>query len=49
MLQRNLIYTAITRAKTNVIIISKDGSFEKSIVQNAVIKRNTSLCEKILK
>ena len=49
MLQRNLIYTAITRAKTNVIIISKDGSFEKSIVQNTVIKRNTSLCEKILK
>ncbi len=47
MLQRNLLYTAVTRAKERIIIISKSDAFERSIRQNNIIKRNTSLCQRI--
>ena len=47
MLQRNLLYTAVTRAKERIIIISKSDAFERSIRQNTIIKRNTTLCERI--
>ncbi len=48
MLQRNLLYTAITRAKSSVIILSKNGSFNTAIAKNYIIKRNTTLAEKII-
>ena len=48
MLQRNLLYTAITRAKKRVIILSKNNSFNTAIRQNSIVKRNTALAEKIV-
>lgn len=47
MLQRNLIYTAITRAKSKVAIISEDGALCKAIENCDCSKRNTRLCERL--
>ena len=47
MLQRNLLYTAITRAKKNVIILSKKGSFEKAVKNNEILERNSLLYSRI--
>jgi exodeoxyribonuclease V alpha subunit len=47
MLQRNLLYTAITRAKKKVIIIGHGSALEKAISNASVQKRNTNLGERI--
>ncbi len=47
MLQRNLLYTAVTRAKERIIVIAKSDAFERSIRQNNIIKRNTTLCKRL--
>jgi exodeoxyribonuclease V alpha subunit len=47
MLQRNLIYTAITRAKEKVIIVGQRDAFFKAIHKADVAKRNTRLAELI--
>jgi exodeoxyribonuclease V alpha subunit len=47
MLQRNLLYTAITRAKKKVIIIGHGSAIEKAINNASVHKRNTNLGERI--
>lgn len=47
MLQRNLLYTAITRAKTKVIIIGHGSALEKAIDNSSVQRRNTNLGERI--
>lgn len=49
MLQRNLLYTAITRAKKKVIIIGHGAAIEKAINNSTVFKRNTILGERIKK
>lgn len=49
MLQRNLLYTAITRAKKKVIIIGHGSALEKAINNASVQKRNTNLGERIKK
>ena len=47
LLQRNLLYTAITRAKKKVIVIGHGSAVERSINNTSVIKRNTKLGERI--
>lgn len=47
MLQRNLLYTAITRAKEKVIILGHGSALEKAINNASVTKRNTRLAERI--
>ena len=47
MLQRNLIYTAITRAKGHVWILSAPGAFHTAVRNNRSVKRFTLLAESI--
>lgn len=47
MLQRNLIYTAITRAKTNVILVGSKKALFTAINNNKGSARNTALSERI--
>ena len=47
MLQRNLMYTAITRAKRICAIVGTRSAIEKSVRNNREISRNTSLAERI--
>ena len=48
ILQRNLIYTAVTRAKKYVAIISEQGALQTAINKNHSIQRKTNLKHKIL-
>lgn len=43
MLQRNLVYTAITRAKDRVFLISPTYCIQQCVQDNRVLKRNTHL------
>lgn len=47
MLKRNLIYTAITRAKKKVILIGEKRALMAGIHKNDSSKRNTLLSERI--
>ena len=47
MLQKKLIYTAITRAKKNVIIIAQNDSLTQSILIDEFSKRRTSLKDRL--
>lgn len=47
LLKRNLLYTAITRAKTNVIVVTCNNSMETAIEQNDADHRYSGLSEKI--
>lgn len=47
MLQRNLLYTAITRAKKKIIILTKRNSFFRAIEKNDTIIRNTTLEQRL--
>lgn len=47
MLKRNLIYTGITRAKKNVILVGHQKAIEQSINTNLISKRNTQLGKRI--
>lgn len=47
MLKRNLLYTAVTRAKNKVIIVQQQGSISMAVKRNEVGKRNTTLVEKL--
>ena len=49
MLKRNLIYTGITRAKKNVILVGHQKAIEQSINTNVISKRNTQLGDRIKK
>lgn len=49
MLQRNLIYTAITRAREKVIVLGHGSAIEKAIQNANVTKRNTKLGERIFR
>ncbi len=48
MLQRNLLYTCITRAKKIFISIGNKKAIGISIQNNKIVKRNTLLCEKLI-
>lgn len=43
MLQKNLLYTAITRAKTNLWIVYEEEALTQSVKLTSVPKRNTSI------
>ena len=47
MLRRNLIYTAITRAKQRILIVTQKGCINKSIITAVDNCRKSALCEKI--
>ena len=47
LLQRNLLYTAITRAKIKVIVIGHGSALERAINNSSVYLRNTKLGERI--
>lgn len=47
MLKRNLLYTAVTRAKKKVIIVQQSGAISTSVHRNEVGKRNTTLVKKL--
>lgn len=48
MLQRNLIFTAVTRAKEKVIIIAEDDALATAILKTNITQRNTGLLSKLL-
>jgi exodeoxyribonuclease V alpha subunit len=43
MLQRNLLYTAVTRAKKRVWLIGEESAIRRAIENNKVLRRNTAL------
>ena len=47
MLQRNLIYTGITRAKKLLVMIGSKKALSYAIHHNTVVKRNTRLAERM--
>jgi superfamily I DNA/RNA helicase len=47
LLQRNLLYTAITRAKKKVIILGQASAIEYAIQNDKIQKRNTRFSERI--
>jgi len=47
MLQRNLLYTAITRAKRAVVIVGSESAVSKAVRNNKVENRNTWLCQRL--
>lgn len=49
MITRNLIYTAITRAKTEITIVGQKQCLYKAINNNVAYNRNTALSDKIIK
>ena len=48
MLRRNLLYTAISRAKHKVILIGQRQAVYTAIHRNDVDKRNTALADRIV-
>ena len=47
MLQRNLLYTAVTRAKKNIIIIEQSGAIKKAINTLSNTERKTNLLARL--
>jgi len=47
LLQRNLLYTAITRAKKKVIVLGQTSAIESAIQNDKIQKRNTRFSERI--
>lgn len=48
MLTRNLLYTAITRAKEFVCLIGPQKALQRAVKNDAVYRKNTGLAEKII-
>ena len=47
LLQRNLLYTAITRAKRLCVIVGQPRALEVAVRNNRVVLRNTALAERL--
>jgi len=47
LLQRNLLYTALTRAKRKVIILGQASALEQAIANDKIQRRNTMFAERI--
>jgi exodeoxyribonuclease V alpha subunit len=47
MLQRNLLYTAVTRAKEKVVLITAEGAVTTAVRRKDASKRNSNLAERI--
>ena len=46
-LQRNLIYTAVTRAKKKVILVGEESALTKAVLNDVQDSRNSLLSERI--
>lgn len=49
MLQRNLLYTAITRARKRVWLLGEETAVQVAVLNNKIIHRNTMLSKAVLK
>lgn len=49
MLQRNLVYTGITRAKQMCVVMGEEDAFAKAVRNDREVRRNTSLKQKLQK
>lgn len=47
MLQRNLLYTAVTRARKRVWLIGEEAAVQKAVDNNKVVRRNTILSKAV--
>lgn len=47
MLQRNLVYTAVTRARKQVWLIGEEAALQRAVADNKVVERNTALSDAI--
>lgn len=47
MLQRNLVYTAVTRAKKRLVVIHQAGALKQAIKNNKIAARNSRLAERL--
>jgi exodeoxyribonuclease V alpha subunit len=47
MLQRNLLYTGVTRAKKAVVLVGTVNAVSTAVKNNAVTKRNTGLAARL--
>ncbi len=48
LLTRNLLYTAITRAKNQVYCIGKSDTIMRMVFNSKKSERNTSLCQRLI-
>jgi exodeoxyribonuclease V alpha subunit len=49
MLQRNLLYTAVTRARRLVVLVGMPKAIAIAVRNNKVTARHTGLCERLLR
>ena len=49
LLQRNLVYTALTRAKKKVIVVGSEHAFTSAIENDEIQQRNTRLAQSLVK
>jgi exodeoxyribonuclease V alpha subunit len=49
MLQRNLLYTALTRGKRKVFLVGEPAAYAMAVRNSESKQRCTHLCEKILR
>ena len=47
MLQRNLLYTGVTRAKKGLIIVGEKKAVYIAVKNNKIVERNTKLAERL--
>jgi exodeoxyribonuclease V alpha subunit len=47
MLTRNLLYTAITRAKIGVVIVGDEAGLKRAVKETSDTARNTALVERM--
>lgn len=47
MMQRNLLYTAVTRAKREVILLGSKAALNTAVANNRTSKRYTLLAERL--
>ena len=47
LMARNLLYTALTRAKTLVVLVGREQIIQEMVTNDHIAKRYTTLCEKI--
>jgi len=47
LLQRNLLYTAITRARRLCVVVAEPRAFARAVQNNEVTRRNTALTERL--
>ncbi|MBR1438050.1 MAG: ATP-binding domain-containing protein, partial [Synergistaceae bacterium] len=49
MLQRNLLYTGVTRAKKGLILVGEKKAIYIAVKNNKIVERNTRLAERLRK